>query len=146
VVGLIGTLLLVVLVTSLPEARIDEPAVSPEAVGSVDTEEEQKRAVRDVPTIVTTPAEVREVVHATRSATSEEAKDLRRLALTSSDPLVIGNAVRALGRLGEFASDPNLVAPITYENIDKFAFFGEGKRVAGVEWTTSRCASVKFER
>lgn len=56
---------------------------------------------------VHTPAELREVVGRLRS--SQDAAALRRAALRAPDPLVAGNAVRALGRLrAEF--DPELLA------------------------------------
>ncbi|MCP3915267.1 MAG: hypothetical protein GY711_06910 [bacterium] len=55
-----------------------------------------------------TPEEVREVIRYCRSAGPERAAHLRSAALASDDPLVVGNAVRALGRLGVFASDVEL--------------------------------------
>lgn len=63
-----------------------------------------------LPLRATTPEEVRDVVRFCRSAGTSEIPDLRRAALASEDPLVAGNALRALGRLGAVAHDPQLVA------------------------------------
>ena len=57
-----------------------------------------------------TPEDVRELVHFCREATSEHVLELRSVALSSDDPLVVGNALRALGRLHAVAKDPELIA------------------------------------
>lgn len=62
------------------------------------------------PMAATTPEEVREVLAFTRGAGAEELESLRRMALESSDPLVAGNALRALGRLGTWSGDEELMA------------------------------------
>ena len=59
-----------------------------------------------------TPEQVREVLRLTRGATSEGLPALRDAALTAEDPLVAGNAVKALGRLGAFNTDAELLALI----------------------------------
>ena len=58
---------------------------------------------------VTTPEEVREVLHITREATAEDRSTLVDAALHAVDPLVVGNAVLALGRLKAFSSDAALL-------------------------------------
>ena len=58
----------------------------------------------------TTPAQVREVLKLTGEATADDRDALRAAALTSADPLVAGNAVKALGRLRLVSSDPDLLA------------------------------------
>jgi len=64
-----------------------------------------------VPVIrATTPAEVRQVLRYCRRAGTEEQGTLRRLALDARDPLITGNAIRALGRLRAFLGDPGLTA------------------------------------
>jgi HEAT repeat protein len=60
----------------------------------------------------TTPEEVRQVKHYARDATSEDIASLTHMAARSGDPLVAGNAIRALGRLNAFADNPELVALI----------------------------------
>lgn len=60
----------------------------------------------------TTPEEVRQVVHYARDAASEDIATLTHMATRSEDPLVAGNAIRALGRLNALAGDPELVALI----------------------------------
>jgi HEAT repeat protein len=58
----------------------------------------------------TTPEEVRAVVRLAREAKLEDVPALRRAALESPDPLVAGNAIAALGRLGKVAGDAELLA------------------------------------
>lgn len=58
----------------------------------------------------TSPEEVREVVRHTRQAKEEDIPALLQAALSSEDPLVAGNAIRALGRLKAFSQDTRLVA------------------------------------
>jgi HEAT repeat protein len=58
---------------------------------------------------VTTPTEVREVLRSTRQATAQDRPALVEAALRAEDPLVAGNAARALGRLRSFSSDPDLL-------------------------------------
>ena len=57
----------------------------------------------------TTSRDVRQVVVFCREARAKDEPRLRRMALESEDPLVAGNAIRALGRLGVLAGDPKLV-------------------------------------
>jgi HEAT repeat protein len=63
----------------------------------------------------TTPAEVRAVRRYCRSAEHDDVDTLRHAATQSSDPLVAGNAMRALGRLGAFAGDAELEAMLADE-------------------------------
>ncbi len=58
----------------------------------------------------TTPADVRTVRRFCRAADHDDVDALRDAATRSADPLVAGNAMRALGRLGEFAGDAELEA------------------------------------
>jgi len=58
---------------------------------------------------------VRELVRFCRAATSEHVPELRSVALSSGDPLVAGNALRALGRLHAVARDPELIALVDDE-------------------------------
>ena len=60
--------------------------------------------------VAQTPAELRVVVRFCREAVAADATELRSVALSSPDPLVAGNALRALGRLGAVAHDPELIA------------------------------------
>lgn len=62
---------------------------------------------------VTTPAEVREVLQATRSATTADRGELVDAALHATDPLVAGNAALALGRLRAFHGDDALLALVS---------------------------------
>lgn len=57
-----------------------------------------------------TQEEVRQVVTFCDLATRADIAALREAALTAQDPLVAGNAVRALGRLRVVARDPQLAA------------------------------------
>jgi len=59
-----------------------------------------------------TPEEVRQVLALTRSADSGSIPVLRHMALESADPLVVGNALRALGRLKAVSRDPALAGLI----------------------------------
>lgn len=61
----------------------------------------------------TNPEEVRAVLRLTRGATAGDRPALLDAALNAEDPLVAGNAVKALGRLKAFASDPVLLALTT---------------------------------
>ena len=61
----------------------------------------------------TTPAEVREVLRITKAATSQDRPALLDAALHAADPLVAGSAVKALGRLHGFTSEPALLALVT---------------------------------
>lgn len=56
-----------------------------------------------------TPDEVRELLVATRAAGDADRGELRRAALESSDPMVVGNALRALGRLDAVVGDVELL-------------------------------------
>ncbi len=62
----------------------------------------------DIPLAAATDEEVRDVVLGARRATDADRDSLRRIALDSTDPLVAGNAVRALGRLRAVGDDPEL--------------------------------------
>ena len=61
------------------------------------------------PMVAATPQDVRKVLNFCRRAGRGAIPDLRRFALDSSDPLVAGNAVRALGRLGAVVGDYELI-------------------------------------
>ncbi len=63
----------------------------------------------------TTPADVRTVTRFCRKAGEGDVAALRYAATKSADPLVVGNALRALGRLGAFAGDAELEALLTDE-------------------------------
>ena len=58
-----------------------------------------------IPQEVRNQADVRRVVRVCRNAEPSDAASLRALAVGSPDPLIAGNAIRALGRLGEFTGD-----------------------------------------
>lgn len=58
----------------------------------------------------TSPQEVRDVLRFTREASKNDRQTLRRAALESADPLVAGNALKALGRLKLLSSDDALLA------------------------------------
>ena len=57
-----------------------------------------------------TPDDVRAIVTFCRQAGHSDAPALRKVALTAEDPLAVGNAMRALGRLRRVARDAELVA------------------------------------
>lgn len=57
----------------------------------------------------TTPEELRQVVSLARNASAADLPALREMALSSPDPLVAGNAIRALGRLGAVGDDPRII-------------------------------------
>lgn len=57
-----------------------------------------------------TPALVRDVLRITGRATSADQPALRDAALHAEDPLVAGNALKALGRMERFSSDTALLA------------------------------------
>lgn len=59
--------------------------------------------------------EAREVVVYCDDAQAVDIPNLRAVALAATDPLVAGNAVQALGRLGAFANDEELV-PLTLDS------------------------------
>jgi HEAT repeat protein len=63
-----------------------------------------------LPAAATCSDEVRQVVRCSKNAGPEAVAELRRLALESPDPLVAGNAVRALGRLGAVTGDERVVS------------------------------------
>jgi HEAT repeat protein len=63
----------------------------------------------------TTPAEVRTVTRFCNKAGPGDIAALRHAATKSDDPLVVGNALRALGRLGAFAGDAELEALLADE-------------------------------
>jgi HEAT repeat protein len=60
--------------------------------------------------VATTPAEVRTVVLECRAAGPDDVEWLRDVALRSPDPLVAGNALRALGGIVSIAGDEELTA------------------------------------
>lgn len=62
-----------------------------------------------LPDAATNPQEVRAVVHRCREADDSAVAALREAALRAPDPLVAGNAIRALGRLHAVASPPDLL-------------------------------------
>ena len=55
-----------------------------------------------------TPGQLRDLVRFCRDAGVSDVPELRQAALGSPDPLVAGNALRALGRLRAVARDPEL--------------------------------------
>lgn len=60
-----------------------------------------------IPLVTSTQEDVQAVFQACRAATAEDVASLRSAANRSPDPLVVSNAVQALGRLGELrAGDP----------------------------------------
>jgi len=59
--------------------------------------------------VVTAPAEVRQFVAFAASAGHDQVPYLRRHALESESPLVVGNSIRALGRLGAVIRDEQLL-------------------------------------
>ena len=67
------------------------------------------------PMVTTTPAEVREVITYARGAGPAQIDTLRKMALESKDPIVVGNALRALGRLHSIANDAELLALVDDE-------------------------------
>lgn len=69
----------------------------------------ESEEVLALPLSAPTAAAVRQVVRATRGASGADAARLRSLALEAGDPLVAGNAIRALCRLGVFAGDGELL-------------------------------------
>jgi hypothetical protein len=64
---------------------------------------------------VTTPQEMRAVVTFCRHAKPADASRLRKVALASTDPLVAGNAIRALGRLKMVAGDESILTLLADE-------------------------------
>lgn len=58
---------------------------------------------------VESPEEVRELVRRCAATTRADEPWLRQLALSAEDPLVAGQAVQALGRLGLFRPEPELL-------------------------------------
>ena len=62
------------------------------------------------PMKATTPEEVREVYLFARDADSDDIPALRTMALKSEDPLVAGNAIKALGRMNALSGDKEFFA------------------------------------
>ncbi len=62
------------------------------------------------PMKATTPEEVREVFLFARDADSGDIPALRTMALESEDPLVAGNAIKALGRMNALSGDEEIFA------------------------------------
>src|SRR5262249_13411763 len=94
-----------------------------------------------------TAREVRDLVRATRAVAGDGASELREQALTSRDPLVAGNALRALGALKRVASDPGLVAllqdrrlPVRQEVV---IALGESEDPSAVDVLAARLASAE---
>lgn len=95
-----------------------EPAVLGESDGIGPTRresgEERKvevEAPREFPRLEATDrGQVREVVAYTKAARREEISELWRAVTDSDDVLVIGNALRALGRLGAIRGDRRVLA------------------------------------
>jgi HEAT repeat protein len=83
-------------------ARTEELALASAALHA------EPRELEDLPSI-STPAELRAFVRALEAAGPQDAPRLRRIALVAADPLVAGNALRALGRLDLVAADPELL-------------------------------------
>jgi len=122
-VGTIGLAILsmVAFVTTLdtgsPFSHVSTPTAGPavEKRGGVPNSP-PKRAVgteRIAPAmVINTPQRMRAAIRYCQNAPSAAIPELRRLALSARDPLLAGNAVRALGRLGVVANDQHLVALI----------------------------------
>ncbi len=92
-----------------PAGGDDQQRVAPTARGELER-------LTSFPTLdPTTPADVREILRYCEAAGSEQIADLRRAALESSHPLAVGNALRALGRLGAVMGDPDLLALVEDE-------------------------------
>jgi len=96
------------------------PQVSPEVLTSGGPGRVAHEKVETIPALaglagtkVTTPAEVREVLQATRSAKTADRGELVDAALRATDPLVAGNAALALGRLRAFHGDDELLALVS---------------------------------
>jgi HEAT repeat protein len=64
--------------------------------------------LESLPREASTAAEVRRIVQRSAAAGAEKLAELRHLALTAGDALVVANVVRALGRLSDVAADPEL--------------------------------------
>ena len=92
----------------------EEPGQRPAVVQAVPatprSSAREERIAPSFPPVATTPAELRQVVHACRAAGPEAVHELQSAALSSPDPLVVGNALRALGRLGAVSGDAELEA------------------------------------
>jgi hypothetical protein len=85
-------------------------ASPPRAASRTKGTEEAPQVALLPPAAPVTAAEVREVVQAARTAPRSAAASLRDRALTSPDPLVVGNALRALGAQNLVVRDPALVS------------------------------------
>lgn len=98
------------------ESSSRSPAVRSAAVKSAASGERppprSSPMVSGVPLEAAGPEDVRRVREFCRGAEEGDIPDLRRLAFRSPDPLVAGNAIRALGRLGAIAVDPEVIALI----------------------------------
>lgn len=110
ILGAIGTLAL-----RLPSRHGADEVLAPLALLDGDAPGPSQPAESDGPpahsiSTASTTSEVREVLHMTRAAGPKDLPVLRDVALHSQDPLVTGNAVKALGRLGAFTGDPDLLA------------------------------------
>jgi len=103
-----GALLAAAWVLWSPRSR--EPLPRPSALEAGQPLTEPDGLELSFPLVATTPAEVRQVVRSCRSAGPGDVPELRYAALRSPDPLVAGNAVRALGRLCALSGDPDLEA------------------------------------
>lgn len=94
---------------SSPAAAVGAPVPKEPALATA-AEAPEEPAGTEIPHWrATNPAEVRRVVKFCRKAGPESLASLRDAALRSPDPLVAGNALRALGRLGAVIDDPELV-------------------------------------
>ncbi|MFO0983606.1 MAG: HEAT repeat domain-containing protein [Planctomycetota bacterium] len=69
----------------------------------------KQAALSPIPDRVRSQAEVHAVVEQTQAMQRDDVPRLRRAALESNDPIVAGNAIRALGRLRAFAAEPDLL-------------------------------------
>lgn len=86
-----------------PQGRHSSQSGIPQAVGAatVPREPVEVRGPADVLSEgIDTPQELRSVLRYCREAEQASASRLKQAALTSGDPLVAGNSIRALGRLG----------------------------------------------
>ncbi len=102
-----------------------------------------------LPDHATTPEAVRAVVRACRDATLADVAVLRNAAILSPDPIVAGNAVAALGRLGAFGLDDELRAlladPRQRVRQEAVRALGRSGGTGAVEWLIERLRSCEPE-
>lgn len=107
-------LVLAALAAGVFQALRDTPPRPPEgrsapAAGDARTGGDAVAAEAAWPDRAATPEDVRAIVRRGRGAGAGDIPALRGAALGATDPLVAGNAIRALGRLDAVAGDPALL-------------------------------------